>query len=199
MRILAIDTTLTRCSVALIESDTALAALSESMERGHAERIAPMADEVMRTAEADFDSLDRIVVTTGPGSFTGLRVGLSFARGIAVALAKPCVGISTLEALALERGEEGARAAAIASGPDFYVARYQDGAPTVAPQRFGPDEARAALAGAHVRGPAAGAFNGEVSDAPDILALAQRGARLDPALYPPNPLYLRAALLNMPS
>jgi tRNA threonylcarbamoyladenosine biosynthesis protein TsaB len=197
LRVLAIDTTLTRCSVALVDAEAALAALSESMDRGHAERIAPMADEIMRAADAEFASLDRIVVTTGPGSFTGLRVGLSFARGLAVALAKPCIGISTLEALALERGEDGARAAAIASGPDFYIARYEDGAATVAPQRLGPEEARAALAGAHVRGPAA--FKGEVVDAPDILALAQRGARLDPALYPPNPLYLRAALLSMQS
>jgi tRNA threonylcarbamoyladenosine biosynthesis protein TsaB len=196
LRLLALDTTLSRCALALVENNAILAALSESMARGHAERIAPMADEVMRAAGADFRSLDRIVVTTGPGSFTGLRVGLSFARGLAVALDRPCVGVPTLEALALEQGEGGLRAAVIASGPDFYIATYADGAVRVAPHRANAAEAHAALIGALVRGPAAAAFGGEIVDAPDVVALALRGARLDPALYPPDPLYLRAALLT---
>jgi tRNA threonylcarbamoyladenosine biosynthesis protein TsaB len=197
--ILALDTTLNRCSVALVEDARALASLSESMHRGHAERLAPMVDEVMRAGGGAFKALDRIVVTTGPGSFTGLRVGLAFARGLAVALSKPCIGISSLEALALEAGEEGLRGAVIAGGGELYVALYENGAARISPRRMSEDEARAALAGALVRGPAAGAFGGEIVDAPDAIKLALRGAQRDPADYPPNPLYLRDADAKLPA
>ena len=199
MRVLALDTTLNRCSVALIEDGRALASLSEFMQRGHAERIAPMADDVMRAGRAEFAALDRIVVTTGPGSFTGLRVGLAFARGLAVALTKPCVGVSSLEALALEAGEDGLRGAAIPGGSDIYVALFESGAVKAAPARVSPDEAKALLQGASVRGPAADLFGGVVTDAADVVALARRGARLDPARYRPDPLYLRAPDAKLPA
>jgi tRNA threonylcarbamoyladenosine biosynthesis protein TsaB len=199
VRVLAVDTTLARCSVALVEDDRALAVRSDAMTRGHAERIAPMADEVMGEAGATFASVDRIVVTTGPGSFTGLRVGLAFARGLAVALNKPCVGVSSLHALALERGMHGLHGAAIQGGPDMFAALYQDGLEKLPPSRMSEADARAALRGAVVRGPAAELFGGDVADAPDIVALALLGAGLDPNTYPPDPLYLRDADAKLPS
>ncbi len=150
-----------------------------------------MVDEVMQEAGAAFADLDRIVVTTGPGSFTGLRIGLAFARGLAVALGKPCIGVSTLEALALERGEHGRHGAAIAHGEELFAALYEHGRHVQPPARLTIEEARALFADAVVRGPAAERFGGDVTDAPDIAALALRGASLPPERYPPDPLYLR--------
>ena len=102
MRILAIDTSCGAASVAVVESGVTepLAALSRLMARGHAEALAPMVEEAMRGVEGGFSSLDRIAVTTGPGSFTGIRVGLAMARAMGAVLAIPVVGVSTLAAFA---------------------------------------------------------------------------------------------------
>ncbi len=100
MKILAVDTALGACSVAIIENTRVLAHRHELMERGHAEAIAPMVDGAMRDAEAEFSSLDRLAVTTGPGTFTGQRVGLAFMRGLRIALHRPLIGITTLAAMA---------------------------------------------------------------------------------------------------
>src|SRR5271169_756924 len=100
MKILAADTALGACSVALLDDARVFAHRFEPMERGHAEALAPMVDEAMREAGLAFAELDRLAVTTGPGTFTGQRVGLAFMRGLRVALKKPLAGITTLEAMA---------------------------------------------------------------------------------------------------
>jgi tRNA threonylcarbamoyladenosine biosynthesis protein TsaB len=113
---LGLDTCLAACSVAVIEDDRVLAAASEPMVRGHQERLASMAGEVLRAAGLDFAGLDRIGVTVGPGSFTGLRVGLAFAKGLGLALDRPCVAVGSLEALAAGVTDAGVRAAVIDAG-----------------------------------------------------------------------------------
>src|SRR5260221_14128563 len=103
MRVLAIDTALEACSVAVIDTADAHAHHayeSLPMQRGHAEALMPLVARVLDRAQLDFSNLDRIAVTTGPGSFTGLRVGIAAARGIALAAGKPAIGLSTLSALA---------------------------------------------------------------------------------------------------
>ena len=70
------------------------------MQRGHAEALMPLIARVLARSNLDFSALDRVAVTTGPGSFTGLRVGIAAARGIALAAGKPAIGLSTLAAFA---------------------------------------------------------------------------------------------------
>ena len=100
MILLALDTCLGACSAAIVDGAQVVASVSEPMTRGHQERLAPMARDLMAEGGLAFTRLDRIGVTIGPGSFTGLRVGLAFAKGLALALDRPCVGVGTLEALA---------------------------------------------------------------------------------------------------
>jgi tRNA threonylcarbamoyladenosine biosynthesis protein TsaB len=102
MLILAIDTALDACSAAVLHTEAGRTIAQESlpMKRGHAEALMPLIARVMAASGAAFAELDRIAVTTGPGSFTGLRVGLSAARGLALAAGKPVVGLTTLTAYA---------------------------------------------------------------------------------------------------
>jgi tRNA threonylcarbamoyladenosine biosynthesis protein TsaB len=102
MRVLAIDTALGACSAAMLDTERADATAHESlaMQRGHAEALMPLIKRVMERAGFAFADLDRIAVTTGPGSFTGLRVGIAAARGLRLAAAKPVVGLTTLAAYA---------------------------------------------------------------------------------------------------
>jgi tRNA threonylcarbamoyladenosine biosynthesis protein TsaB len=198
--LLAIDTTLGRCSVLVWRAGAVVSAFSEPMARGHAERLAPMTQEAMLGAGLAFNALDRIVVTTGPGSFTGVRVGLSFARALALSLARPCVGLSTLEALALSHGNRGRRAGLIAAPPDgLFVAVYVDGVAEIPPQRALAGAVADIVTGAQCFGPAAEAFGGVMLDAPNLVAIAARAQALDPSDAPPAPLYLRAPHLTPPA
>ncbi|MEJ1967920.1 MAG: tRNA (adenosine(37)-N6)-threonylcarbamoyltransferase complex dimerization subunit type 1 TsaB [Rhizomicrobium sp.] len=102
MTILAVDTALGACSVAILDGEHVLAHRFEAMERGHAEALAPMVEAAMADAGLAFAALDRLAVTTGPGTFTGQRVGLAFMRGLRVALNRPLTGVTTLAAMAAE-------------------------------------------------------------------------------------------------
>ena len=99
-RILGLDTSTEACSVALHAEGRLVAERFEQRERGHAERLVPLVLALMAEAGIGFDALDAIAVTTGPGSFTGVRIGLSTAHGFALASQLPLIGIGTLEALA---------------------------------------------------------------------------------------------------
>src|SRR2546421_190197 len=95
MLILAIDTALDACAAGILDTDAGklIALESQPMKRGHAEALMPLIAKLMKDSGIAFAGLDRIAVTTGPGSFTGLRVGLSAARGIALAASKPAVAV----------------------------------------------------------------------------------------------------------
>ena len=98
MRVLAIDTALAACSAAVLDTEQGGIVASESlpMVRGHAEALLPLLQRVMQQAGVSFPDIDRVAVTTGPGSFTGLRVGIAAASGIALAAEKQAVGLPTL-------------------------------------------------------------------------------------------------------
>ncbi len=100
MKLLALDTAMAACSVAVHDSGRVVANAFVAMERGHAEALAPMVRDVMAKAQLEFASLARIAVTVGPGTFTGVRIGLAMARGFGVALDIPVIGIDSLSAIA---------------------------------------------------------------------------------------------------
>jgi tRNA threonylcarbamoyladenosine biosynthesis protein TsaB len=109
MKILSLDTAMAACSAAVIDTDRALplAAACQAMERGHAEALAPMVAEVMHASGLAFSEIDRIAVTVGPGTFTGVRIGLSFARGLGLARGIPVIGIDSLSAIAANEASRG--------------------------------------------------------------------------------------------
>lgn len=112
MVILALDTAGENCAVALAKAGdgkSLLARRSETIGRGHAERLMPMIGEVLAEASLTYADLERIAVATGPGSFTGTRIGVAAARGLALALGIPAVGVSVLDALIEAAGAESDR------------------------------------------------------------------------------------------
>lgn len=199
MNVIAVDCALDACQVAVLRGD-ALSVCSEAMRKGHAERIAGMARDAMAQAGLGFEGIDRIAVTVGPGSFAGVRVGLAFARGLAVALEKPCLGFSTLELFARGEGDSGLRAGAIPAPEAVFLGVWQDGGMIHPPARLSLEEARARLpVGCAVFGPGAASLGHESADVvPSVAALARLAAVADPAHRAPDPLYLRPPYANLP-
>lgn len=99
-RLLAFDAAGASCSAAVMVGGRLAAHRFEAMRRGQAERLVPMIDAVLAEAGLAYGALDALAVTTGPGGFTGVRLGLATARGLALALERPLIGVSSFEALA---------------------------------------------------------------------------------------------------
>lgn len=93
MIILSLDSAGSGCGVCLWRGGTVLADAYESMERGQDQRLMPLVEQVLKKGGAGYNDLDRIAVTRGPGSFTGIRIGLAAARGIGLSTGKPVIGI----------------------------------------------------------------------------------------------------------
>jgi tRNA threonylcarbamoyladenosine biosynthesis protein TsaB len=125
MLVLALDTALSSCSVAVLRDGRALADLSQPLAKGHAERLAPMAAEALGLAGVGVKDLDRVGVVIGPGGFAGVRVGLAFARGLALGTKLKVVGVTSLAALAAAAPGAGLRAAVIdARRGEVYAALF---------------------------------------------------------------------------
>jgi tRNA threonylcarbamoyladenosine biosynthesis protein TsaB len=126
MNLLAIETSTEACSVALIHGDEVVAR-SELAPRRHAELVLPMADALLAEAGLGRHALDVIAVGRGPGAFTGVRLGISLAQGMALALDIPVVTVSSLAALALEAPEDDATILAVidARMGEIYAASYR--------------------------------------------------------------------------
>lgn len=213
MRVLAIDTALAACSAVMLDTEHADAAKHESlpMQRGHAEALMPMIKRVMERSGLAFADLDRIAVTTGPGSFTGLRVGIAAARGLGLAAGKPVVGLTTLAAFAapfIAADDTLPVVAAIDARHDqVYLQVFGPGGRTIVAPRLAPlrEALRAATIGApRLVGTAAELLAAawpsaerpptavEQRGAPDIDWVARLGAAANETAAPPKPLYLRA-------
>jgi tRNA threonylcarbamoyladenosine biosynthesis protein TsaB len=212
VKILAVDTALGACSVAVLDGGRTLAHRFEVMERGHAEALAPMVEAAMADAQLPFADLERLAVTTGPGTFTGQRVGLAFMRGLRVALHKPLLGVTTLVAMAQQAMDEtgldtaaalhDARrgevyleiAGADASGP--VILPFEDAVAGLA-RRSG----RIALAGTAAPAAQVQLENSTLSTVrqPDALWVARLALAMPASDAAPGPLYLRAPDARLPA
>jgi tRNA threonylcarbamoyladenosine biosynthesis protein TsaB len=215
MRLLAIDTALKACSAALFDSaaDEIIARESLAMERGHAEALMLLVTRVMDQGAAEFSDLDRIAVTVGPGSFTGLRVGIAAARGIALAAGKPAVGVSTLSAYAAPAIADDLADTVMAvvdarhdhvylqmfgaGGRSLVAASYVDIAAVLRAAAIAEGEVHLVGSAAHLI--AALWPDGQAKPivrraglAPDIEWVARLAAVADAGVAPAKPLYLRA-------
>ncbi|HEY2709781.1 MAG TPA: tRNA (adenosine(37)-N6)-threonylcarbamoyltransferase complex dimerization subunit type 1 TsaB [Caulobacteraceae bacterium] len=202
MTVLIIDTCLGACQVGLFDGEQRLAGASEAMQRGHQERLATMAHEVMAEAATPFSKLTRIAVTVGPGSFTGLRVGLAFAKGLHLATGCPLVGIGTLAGLAASVGDRGLSAGVIdARRGQVYLQPFRDGRALREPEATTIEAGLAHLmslqpGGWRLIGPGAALLASPLAEpfelaAPELDALAKlaRSASTDDEV---SPIYLRA-------
>ncbi|OBY28883.1 tRNA (adenosine(37)-N6)-threonylcarbamoyltransferase complex dimerization subunit type 1 TsaB [Leisingera sp. JC1] len=177
--VLGFDTSAAHCAAALLRGNTLLASRLEEMSRGQAERLMPLLEEVLAEGGAVWADLEAIGVGIGPGNFTGIRIAVSAARGLALGLEVPAVGVDGFEA----RAAEGTLPAVLAPRDQVYAAL-----PGEAPRLMLRQEAEDAARGAGL------AFAPEASPAGIAEAIARiAAARFETAGGPPAPLYLRAA------
>lgn len=215
MKVLAFDTTLGACSAAVLCGTEIRAHRFEPLERGHAEALLPMVEEVRRRSAIDYDALDLLAVTVGPGTFTGIRIGLAAARGLALASGVPLAGVTTLEAVAAglaaeARGADAVLAVLDARRAQVYAQLFDGDLLPVAPPRTVTAARAAELArggravvvgtGAPLLRPYVEAADSglrfvdapALPDAAVVARIAARRGLPKPAAPPPAPLYLRS-------
>lgn len=213
MKILAIDTAMGAVSACVSSGDGAVPLSGETiaMQRGHAEALLPLIDRVIAAVPGGFGALERVAVTIGPGSFTGIRVGIAAARAIGLACDIPVVGISTLSALAaphISASETMIVASAVdAHHGNVYIAAYvMGGRSLLSPRLLSVKDAVRQLGSGPVKLTGSGApllaieawssgLNAEVVGdlvAPDIAYVARLGLLTNPEQAPASPLYLKA-------
>jgi tRNA threonylcarbamoyladenosine biosynthesis protein TsaB len=219
MKILALDSATSSCSVAVWVDGVALAFERVDLPRGQAEALLPMVERVQAQAGLTLAALDRLAVTIGPGYFTGLRVGLATARGLALATAKPLLGVTTLAAVAAgvpatERGEGIVIVALDSKRAEPYVQAFDGtGRELMPPAAMLPDAfaatcpaaKRAVLAGnASAQFAAALIANGvtviqsAADPLPDAARVAAIAATMDLPIRPAAPLYLHPVETTQP-
>lgn len=184
--VLAIDTAAQRLQLALLATDGGVDVSIEDIAQGHAELLFPRLDALLARNGLGYADLARIAVTTGPGSFTGLRIGLSAARGLGLARDIPVLGIPSL--LALSLGAPAGRPVAVlldARRGEAYLQRFAaPGVPLEPPRLLLMAEARTQVAPESIR---------LESPFVQIAAVAHFAAAADPAAFPPEALYVRSA------
>lgn len=197
MIVLAIDTAGIDCSAAVFDHSAAklLSAVSEEIGKGHAERLMAVIDQALDEAGIALEAVGKIAVVIGPGSFTGIRVGVAAARGLALSLGIDCVGVSTLEALAashraISASDKPVLVAMDAKREEIYAQAFAvDGTSLTEPAALSAeavDNLAASLAADMI-----GSWVGKTGDRFDIGTVARIGALKDAAGSRPKPLYLR--------
>lgn len=181
---LAIDTAAPRLQLALLQSDGRITVSVDEIATGHAELIFERIATLLAGSALGYADLERVVTTTGPGSFTGLRIGLSAARGIGLARAIPVVGVSSLVALSLGAAGPSTVLLDARRGEAYFQTFAGPGQPTTPGDLLPMAIAQAATI------PDTTLI---ASPFVDIALLAQYGATLDPLTHPPEPNYIRDA------
>ena len=217
MNVLGFDTTTDACSAAVWCGDGLAARRFETLRRGHVERLVPMVTDVMAEAGLDFDALDLIAVTIGPGTFTGIRIGLAAARGFGLAASVPVAGLTSLEVLAASARRFGDNDRGVIAAIDarrgqiyrqvFDAAMVPLEAPCVVAQAADlpwPGQWQALGSGAFVYADNADVEvreDGRLPDASVLVELAKGRFSTPDATMPtryPAPLYLRAPDADLP-
>jgi tRNA threonylcarbamoyl adenosine modification protein YeaZ len=204
MIVLALDTSGVDCSACVYDSasNTVLGEVCETIGKGHAERLMAVIDGALQQAQLPLQKVERIAVTIGPGSFTGIRVGVAAARGFALSLGIEAVGVTTLETIALHHLlENPGRPVAVgldAKRGEAYLQTFSaDGTPLGEAALLSLEDAKVALSGfdGAVIGSAAPLFAGsETGSGPDhfpISTVARAGGLKPKGMPKPAPLYLR--------
>lgn len=207
MKILALDSAADGCSVCVWQDGRALVTRQEKMERGQDSRLVPLVQAAMAEAGMRYDDLDRIAVTRGPGSFTGLRIGLATARGIGFAAGKPVIGIDRFAVYrALFADRNGALMVVLESRRrELYACLFPAYGEPLAPELLTPDEIAVQTQSHHdivIVGDAAESMRGivdhhvfdQVTDI-EVEICARLASQVDDVNDPaflPRPLYLRA-------
>ncbi|MGH7006808.1 MAG: tRNA (adenosine(37)-N6)-threonylcarbamoyltransferase complex dimerization subunit type 1 TsaB [Stellaceae bacterium] len=212
MKVLGLDSAGSQCAVAVLDGDRVASARAEAMRHGQAERLMPLIAEMLAAAAVAPAAVDLIAVTTGPGSFTGIRIGLAAARGLALATGRPAVGVSVLDAYAaaVPAAARQARALIVAvesKRDEFYLQAFKAaGAALAPPAQVHPRDLAAWLPSGPLllAGDAAARLQTQLAGhdfvmAPDAQSVdAVWVARLGRAhadggaVEPPRPFYLRA-------
>ena len=201
---LAFDTSAAHCAAALLSGDTVLASRVEDMQKGQAERLMPLLEEVLSGAGKTWSDIDRIGVGIGPGNFTGIRISVSAARGLALSLDIPAIGVSALEAMAFAPTQHASTLAVLdARQGNVYKHLFAKGGQAVsAPSLCAEDEIQTGspqgtelIVGFNSASLAArlGAMAIETSATDTIIAIARIAATRAPDGTRPAPLYLRPA------
>lgn len=220
MKILALDSSGSACSAALWAEGRLWAHRFERLERGHAERLVPMVLEVMAEAAARFAEIDLFAATTGPGAFTGLRIGLATLRALALAAGRPMFGITSFEAIAHETAADARKGRTLlvlieSKRADLYAQAFTpDLRPASAPVAALSDVLAKGLAGQALLLAGDGAPRAQAvfraigcdlclapgSGLPDAAVVAALAATrsAEASLTPPVPLYLRPADATLP-
>ena len=203
MLCLGIDTTGAACSAALVDEARVIAYASDIIHRGHAEVLGPMVKSLLKSSSVNVKDLSRISVCTGPGSFTGVRVGLSFAKGLALPWGIPVVGVSGLEAWASKADPEkqdNIIAIADVRRNDVFWQRFENGLVAAHPVLSSAESAQRAVkpndiivgnGSALLGGPS---HDGFVSPA----IVAWLGLERSPQSHPAEPLYHRPPDAKLP-
>jgi tRNA threonylcarbamoyladenosine biosynthesis protein TsaB len=195
MLVLAIDASLGPVSAAVYDTaDGRVIVRRDEGSEGRAERLPKLVADLLAEAGVTPADLDRIAVTIGPGGFTGVRVGIAFARGLALVHSTPVVGIDTLTALALSAEASEAGVLAFVQGRRGHLlARRFDraGAPLGPVEEIAVAALSALSPDALLAGPDAGrlAPGRPAVTAVSVAALARHALALDPAGHPPEPVY----------